>query len=54
MSDYRGGPLGNLTNIFLEVLKEASENNKNINVDKYINRWNDEIKYLNEILTTVK
>lgn len=54
MSDYRGGPLDSLTQIFLEVLRRAAESDKSVNPDAYISKWNEKIKYLNEILTTAK
>lgn len=54
MADYRGGPLDSLTKIFLEVLHKATENNTSIDANKYIEKWNNEIKDLNKILTTVR
>lgn len=54
MSDYRGGPLNVLTQIFLEVLHKACENDPTFLPSKYVDRWNKEIKYLNKVLTTRK
>ncbi|MBQ1776640.1 MAG: hypothetical protein IIZ93_00640 [Acidaminococcaceae bacterium] len=46
MSEYRGGPLDELADLFMKALKADDPHEKN----RLIDEWNEKIKFINSVL----